>query len=118
MLAGVTGDLDSSLHQDMTNLCDSPDVNFPPDYGPLDPHSKGLATLYCFIAGAGPGESTGLAAPINCWCMINELQSQTDQNVAAGPAASYRPGHEKTSPSDTQSFRPGRPIAMRSLMAG
>ncbi|BCS02768.1 uncharacterized protein AKAW2_61032A [Aspergillus luchuensis] len=132
MLAGVTGDLDSSLRQDMTNLCDSPDVNLPPDYGPVDPYSKGLTMLYCFKAGAGPGESTGLAAPINRWCMINELQSQTDQNMAgkryestrtefvswAGPAASYRPGHEKTGPSDKQSFRPGRPIAMRSLMAG
>ncbi|GKZ35129.1 hypothetical protein AbraIFM66950_005679 [Aspergillus brasiliensis] len=83
-VTGVEGDLNSSFRKGLTSLCDSPGVQFPPGYEDLGPYIKGIATFYASSIMTGPGQATGLAAPILRWSMINELQSQFDQEAVGG----------------------------------
>ncbi|OJJ74902.1 hypothetical protein ASPBRDRAFT_193591 [Aspergillus brasiliensis CBS 101740] len=83
-VAGVEGDLNSSFRKGLTSLCDSPGVQFPPGYEDLGPYIKGMATFYVSSIMKGPGQATGLPGPILRWSMINELQSQSDQEAVGG----------------------------------
>ncbi|RAK91619.1 hypothetical protein BO79DRAFT_279857 [Aspergillus costaricaensis CBS 115574] len=82
ILAGVEGDLKSSFRKGLTSLCNSSEVHLPPGYEDLSPYVKGIATFHASAVMTGPGQATGLSAPIVRWCMINELQSQFDQTAA------------------------------------
>lgn len=84
MLSGVEGGLDSSFRKGLTSLCDSPGVQLPTGYEDLRSYVKGIATFYACSVMTGPGQATGLAAPILRWSMINELQSQFDQEAVGG----------------------------------
>ncbi|THC90675.1 hypothetical protein EYZ11_009868 [Aspergillus tanneri] len=80
LLTGVAGNLGGSLRNGLTSLCDTPGVYLPADYAILDPYTRGLSSLYYFSAGFGPGDDTGLVAPIIRWAMASELSSQFDQS--------------------------------------
>ncbi|GLB15210.1 hypothetical protein AtubIFM61612_005023 [Aspergillus tubingensis] len=84
MLAGVEGDLEDSFRKGLTSLCDSPGVQLPTGYEDLRSYVKGIATFYACSVMTRPGQATGLAAPILRWSMINELQSQFDQEAVGG----------------------------------
>ncbi|KXG50364.1 uncharacterized protein PGRI_068550 [Penicillium griseofulvum] len=80
LLADVTGELRGSFRNDLTSLCNTPGVYLPPGYATLDPYTKGIASLYYFAVSFGPGEDSGLIAPIISWCMVSELASQFSQS--------------------------------------